>query len=259
MAFFEANHLFYNAAIAPAGGNGSFSVASYNIHRCIGLDQRYDPERIIQVVRELQVDIIGLQEVDCRYFLKNGTNQMDLFEGATGFHAITGVTMQRDDGRFGNLLLSRWPVLEVRRIDLSFPRRAPRGAIDVDLHIKGRAVRLIVAHLGLSGAERRYQIRRLREVVDGGSHSSRNNGCLEVMFGDFNEWFPQSRSLRSLHNYFGKPPAFRTFPSRFPVLALDRIWVRPYDALLHLHPHVSPLSRIASDHLPLKGDIALAC
>ena len=243
-----------HTTLDPAVSNGSFAVASYNIHRCIGVDKRYDPERIIQVMHELQVDIIGLQEVDCQYFLKDGTDQVDLFKDATGFHAIDGVTLQREDGRFGNLLLTRWPVLKVRRIDLSFPRRVSRGAIDVDLNIKGQPVRLIVAHLGLSGAERRYQIKRLREAVTGN-----HNGGVEVMFGDFNEWFPKSRSLSSLHQYFGKPPTFRTFPSRFPVLALDRIWVRPYDALIHLQPHISPLSRIASDHLPLKGDIALTC
>jgi endonuclease/exonuclease/phosphatase family metal-dependent hydrolase len=76
-----------------------------------------------------------------------------------------------------------------------------------------------------------------------------------IVAGDFNEWLPGSRSLRGLDRHFGVTPRFRTFPSRRPALALDRIWVHPPDALTDVAVHTTPLSRVASDHLPIRARI----
>ena len=78
-----------------------------------------------------------------------------------------------------------------------------------------------------------------------------------VLMGDFNEWFPFRRQLLLLNRLLGKISTRPTYPSRYPILALDRIWVRPKQALQAIKIHKSPLARIASDHLPLKARIAI--
>jgi endonuclease/exonuclease/phosphatase family metal-dependent hydrolase len=72
---------------------------------------------------------------------------------------------------------------------------------------------------------------------------------------DFNEWLPTGRSLRWVHSRLGKTALVRTFPSAFPIFALDRIWVSPSAALASVSCLRTPLSRVASDHLPLKAVI----
>ncbi len=229
--------------------DGKVSVASYNIHRCIGLDRCYSPERIVRVIKELNSDIIGLQEIDSQFHKKRNESQIEYLAEATGLNVVVGPTLQRGDGHYGNALFTSHRILDVRRIDLSVRGREPRGAIDVDLDIHGKVMRVIVAHLGLSFSERRHQVGRLRDIFC--SEKDR----MEMMLGDFNEWFPKRKPLCWLHDYFGKPPARLTYPAFMPMLALDRIWVRPLEMLVDMKVHVTPLSRIASDHLPLKATL----
>ena len=115
----------------------------------------------------------------------------------------------------------------------------------------GETVRVIVTHLGLFAAERRYQIRRILDII-------RKNPLQEriVVLGDMNEWLPLSRPLRWLNGILGRSVAERSFPSRWPLLALDRVWVRPRHALLALKAHRSALAARASDHLPVKAIVA---
>ena len=78
-----------------------------------------------------------------------------------------------------------------------------------------------------------------------------------VVLGDINEWLPLGRPLRWMHGLFGRSPAERSFPSRWPLVALDRVWVRPRHALLALKAHRTPLAEQASDHLPVKAIVAI--
>jgi endonuclease/exonuclease/phosphatase family metal-dependent hydrolase len=226
-----------------------FSVATYNVHRCVGTDGVQDPERVAKVIGELKADVVGLQEVDSRSDGTQESAQMDYLAQATGFTAVAGPTLQRVDGEYGNVLLTHWPVLQSCRMDISFPKREPRGALDVLLDIHGKSIRIVVTHLGLTHGERWYQA----QCLDGVLCAERED--VLILLGDINDWFPKSRSLRLLHRCLGRSPGRPTFPSRRPFLALDRIWVRPQKALLSVHVHKSPLARAASDHLPLKGTI----
>jgi endonuclease/exonuclease/phosphatase family metal-dependent hydrolase len=236
---------------ASTGGHAAFSVASYNIHQCVGLDGRRDVMRIARVLSALDTQLIGLQEVGSD--LQGGTksSQMESLAHATGLHAIAGPTLERQTGPYGNVLLTGWPVLGSRLHDLTVPGREPRGAIDADLDIAGQTVRVVVTHLGLSTAERRYQVRRLLEVLSDGQSR------FIIILGDINEWILRSRPLRWLHARFGIPPAPRTFPSWMPLFALDRIWVLPRGALLEVCAHDTALTRVASDHLPVRACIAI--
>jgi endonuclease/exonuclease/phosphatase family metal-dependent hydrolase len=226
-------------------------VVSYNIHQCVGLDGRRDVERIARILSSLNARLIGLQEVGTDFEGGKKSGQMEYLAKATGLQAIAGHTIELQTGPFGNVLLTGWRVLESRLLDLSVPGREPRGAIDAHLAVEGEIVRVIVTHLGLRAAERRYQVRRLLEAL------SQGQSRFIIVLGDINEWVLRSRPLRWLYARFGTPPAPRTFPSWFPLFALDRIWVLPREVLLEVHAHATPLTRIASDHLPVKAVVAI--
>lgn len=233
-----------------ARNEGSVVVATYNVHRWVGVDGVLDPARVVKVIRQLGAGIVGLQEVTFPHQEGYGDfGQKDL-ASQTGMEVIPGPTLFRENSHFGNVLLVAYPVLEVRHLDLSVPGREPRGAIDVDLDLGGSKARVMVTHLGLRALERHYQVRRLYETIPG------ETGGLVILLGDFNEWLPPSLLLYRLRRRFGRPPSPRTFPGRFPLFSLDRVWVRPKEALERLAVHKTPLAKAASDHLPLKATIA---
>jgi endonuclease/exonuclease/phosphatase family metal-dependent hydrolase len=225
------------------------SALSYNIHECVGLDRRRDPARIAQVIAAAGAQIVGLQEVHSDASGEDHLHQMNYLAAATGLQAIAGPAVERRNGHYGNVLLTSHKVLTVHKLDLSYPSREPRGAIDADLFIDGETVRVIVTHLGLLPAERRFQVRKLLAAL------SEQRTRTVILLSDFNEWLPVGRSLRWIHTHLGKTALVRTFPSRFPVFALDRIWVSPPAALTELCCVRTPLSRLASDHLPLRATI----
>ncbi len=221
------------------------TVATYNIHGCVGTDGRFRPERIAEVIREMDADVVGLQEVDRRHHPERPTLELEMLAGKSGLVCLAGPTLVDSRGDYGNGLLSRHPTRAVRYLDLSVRRREPRGAIDADIDVCGVAVRVVVTHLGLGIPERRSQATRLLEALGG------PDGTRLLVLGDVNEWHPWSRSLRRLERRLGPSAAGRTFPSRCPVLRLDRIWSLPREAIVDARVHATPLARVASDHLPL--------
>jgi endonuclease/exonuclease/phosphatase family metal-dependent hydrolase len=231
----------------PAYFERTLALASYNIHRCFGTDRKYLPERIVQVIRALDSDIVGLQEVDI-HLLVDGRPQLDYLAESLGMEAVAGPNFQDHQGHFGNAILTRLPVLKVRRFDLSVGRREPRGGIDALLDMEGMPVRVIVTHLGLRASERRYQVRHLMRVLENGE-----TDIPTIVMGDFNEWKPTHGALRRLNRRFGQSLSPRTFPSRFPLLPLDRIWVWPQEGLKRAGVYATALTRVASDHLPLRA------
>jgi endonuclease/exonuclease/phosphatase family metal-dependent hydrolase len=239
-------------APAGAGGRRAVRIASYNIHRCLGSDGRRDPERVAQVLRELECDLVGLQEVDNSPGAAPESMQLDYLAARTGLSPVAGLRIVRHLGQYGNALLTRHPILRVRRHDLSHSRYEARGALDVELNLDGVPCRVIVTHLGLVPGERRHQMRRIIALA----------GDTPVdeplaLLGDINEWLPVGRPLRWMHAVFGRPPSARSFPARFPLFALDRIWTRPRGSLRAVSAHRSALARTASDHLPIVGEWTL--
>jgi endonuclease/exonuclease/phosphatase family metal-dependent hydrolase len=218
-------------------------VATYNVHQWVGLDGRCDVPRVVDVIRELDADIVGLQEAVYPHE-QDGEHGLDYIARRTETELILGPTLMRKNAHFGNILLSRLPVKRVRRVDLKVAGREPRGALDVDMASGDRTIRVVVAHLGLDGRERQYQVEKLLELVNGSTYPV-------ILMGDFNVWFPRSRLLGRIKGRFGAPPAPRTFPSLLPVFRLDRIWALPTGSLSNMQTHVTRVSRMASDHLPV--------
>ncbi len=216
-------------------------VASYNVHGCVGGDGRHDPARIAEVIAELGCDTVGLQEV----------HGLELLKENLSMEVIAGAPHRWHDRHVGNALLTRRKVLAVRHHEFGLPRCEPRSAIDVELEVGGQPLRVIVTHLGLPPAERRYQVKQLLGLI---KHTPLEERV--VVLGDINEWLPLGRPLRWMHALLGRSPAERSFPARWPLFALDRVWVRPRHALLAFGAHRSTLASIASDHLPVKAIIA---
>lgn len=223
------------------GSASGLLVATWNVHGGVGRDRRYDPARIADVVREMQADIVALQEVGER----NGENMLAALVAASGFHAVQGWTCKRWGCDYGNVVLSRFPIRESHRLDLTVPRCEPRGALDVVVDAPVRPLRVIATHLGLRPGERRMQVKRLLKALE---HEAVHP---TVLTGDVNEWYLWGRPLRWLHAHFGVTPAPATFPSGRPVLSLDRLWTEPAAMLDAVNVHATALARVASDHLPL--------
>ena len=220
--------------------------ASYNIHRCIGRDRRHDPDRIVRVLRELDADVVGLQEVAARAGSEGDVDQLVHLATAAGYESVPGPTRHHARGHLANGLLCRGRVVHTKRVDISIRGREPRGLLDVDIEHAGSPLRVLVTHFGLSGLDRLFQARRLLEVLG----DDRQQATL--VLGDINEWFP-GPALRRLNARLGRAPSVATFPSGRPILALDRIWVQPFAALVEVRAHATPLARSASDHLPVRA------
>ncbi len=224
-------------------------VASYNVHGWVGADGRVDPDRSARVLAELDADVVGLQEVECSRREPDEPPLLDALAERLGYRALRGPTLA--SGLYGNAVLLRCAPRRVSRIDLSVAGREPRGALDVELETGVEPVRVIVTHLGLRLWERRLQVQRLIRAL------GEDSGTATVLVGDMNEWVRGAGALRPLHRRLGRAPALRTFPARRPLLPLDRIWTHPRSRLAALHVHRTPLSRAASDHLPIRAEIDL--
>lgn len=225
---------------------------SYNIHGCIGLDGAPSPESILAVIEEAGADVVALQEVHDdervdRSFLRR-LEDLDYRE------IIYGPTMRKTQGPYGNILMSRYPASHWERIDISRPGYEPRGAIRLQIEPQGVLIEITTTHLGLNSSERRDQIRMLAR------HPSPPGRCrsrIRITMGDFNEWWPWSRGMFLLRRAFGVSRAVPTFPSRFPLLALDRIWILPASTRLRVWSPLTAHARAGSDHRPLLAELEI--
>lgn len=226
-------------------------VATYNIHGCVGTDHCFNPTRVQCLFDQIDADILALQEVETYH---HGDDVLGSYRKRPGWQVIAGPTLLREQGHYGNALITRLPVLDFALIDLSVGGMEARSAIRALLDHQGHHLAVIATHLGLSPAERRQQVQTLL----GALQQDRRKVAATILLGDFNEWFLWGRPLRWLHQQFGRSgPTPPTFPSRYPLFRLDRIWVSPPLRLSGVQSLRTPLSRRASDHLPLVGEIRL--
>ncbi len=237
---------------------------SYNIHRAIGVDRRFRPERIVGVVQHYGPDLLLLQEVD------DGvprSRQIDLareLAGMMGYpHYAVGHNVTLRKGRYGNATLSRFPILRERNIDLTVEARKRRGCQHTTIQVEKisghpHLLEVFNLHLGLSAWERARQIGLL---VRSGEFSALDPEGACLVAGDFNDW----RSL--LHPIFTEILSFgcatqtgvydgaiRTYPSFSPTGGLDRIYFRGPLRLNRARRCRLRLSKVASDHLPVIAD-----
>ena len=243
-----------DAALAEARPRAEGTlIASYNVHKCVGVDRRFDPERTSRVIHEIDADVIALQEADTRFGERTGILDLSRLERETGLIPVPVSGMAKAHGWHGNVVLfKKGLVRDVHQIVL--PGLEPRGALVAEIELeRGGALRIIAAHFGLLRHSRARQAQMLVELMNA------RHEMPTILLGDLNEWRLGDRSsLNTFQSAFGpQPPAVPSFPARLPVLALDRIMANRKGVLTTVEAHDTPLSRVASDHLPIKAIVNL--
>jgi endonuclease/exonuclease/phosphatase family metal-dependent hydrolase len=231
-------------------------IATYNIHRCRGMDRRTVPARIAEVIRGLQADVIALQEVIGAG--PAGAGQAEEIGAAVGMGWVMASVRHLRNHLFGNVVLSRHPIVHHSQYDLSWRTCEPRGCQRADLDLGGgRLLHIYNVHLGTAVLERRYQAPRLAAWV----HDRRIAGP-KVILGDFNEWM-RGLATNTLSSLFESIDIYahlkrrRTYPGIFPVLHLDHIYYEGYVEVRNVELVRSRKAMLASDHLPLVADLRI--
>lgn len=248
---FDSNGRYAEAP--EARGTVPLTIASYNIHKCVGTDGVFDPKRIKQVLLSLNADIIALQEADARFGDRRGLLDLDVLMELGGYRAVENVgSRDLSHGWHGNVVLYR--KCQVRTTTrLRLPGVEPRGALVVDFDVEGISMRVIAVHLGLL---RRSRSKQLSSIVHAAEPRDRRP---VIVLGDMNEWRVSDRSVitQLRPHLMDAGESIASFPSRFPILALDRILVNDHLTVLEVEAVNTPQSRVASDHLPLRATVLL--
>lgn len=245
-------------------------VLSYNIHRAIGVDRRFRPERIVKIIAHHHPDVVLLQEVDDgaprsreKDLAREFASDLDYPYYAVGHN----VSLRRGRGRYGNATLSRYPILRERNIDLTVDSRKRRGCQHASISVdtspgQVRDVEVFNLHLGLSARERARQIGLL---VRSGEFSGLDRQLPCLIGGDFNDWrsllhpiFTEILDFRcATQQDYGYKGAIRTYPAFSPAGGLDKVYYRGPLHLISARSCRLRVSRVASDHLPVIAEFEL--
>jgi endonuclease/exonuclease/phosphatase family metal-dependent hydrolase len=229
-------------------------IATYNIHRCRGMDRRVNPGRIVEVLREIDADVIALQEVIGAGPTASG--QAEEIGAGLGMGWVMTCVRTLRQHQFGNVVMSRLPITHHSQYDLTWRTCEPRACQRADLALgSGQMLHIYNVHLGTAVLERRYQAGRLASFV----HDRRVTGP-KVILGDFNEWMRglATKTLSSLFESIDIGAHLkrrRTYPGLFPVVHLDHIYYEGRVEVVNVEMPRTRRALMASDHLPLIANL----
>lgn len=236
-------------------------VATYNVHKCRGLDRRTSPERVAKVIAQLDADVVAIQEI---LDVRDGRAEFDqarrIAGELEGYEWCFGENRSLHGGRYGNMMLSRLPIQSYHNYDLRWNRREPRGCLRTDIAVgNGAVLHIFNLHLGTGFMERRQQARLLLSDKILGQAALCHS---RIVLGDFNEW---TRGLASqmMREVFQEvePRAFlryaKTYPGALPFLHLDHVYFDKEIRLTGAHVHRTRAALVASDHLPIVANFTV--
>jgi len=232
-------------------------AATFNVHGCVGTDRHFALGRVAAVIRALAADVVMLQEVGDHVGREPTVDQARALAAACDMDFAVGYTMPSGPWGYGNVILTRGAIRAVDRFDLSVEGREPRGGLRVEIGLSGAVATAVTVHLGLDRGERSRQVSQLLGP-DGPLHGVESP---LVLGGDFNDW-PPGLTRRALHRGFVDAALRRmnlrgTFPSRFPLFRLDRLYSRNGLRVAGYDVVRTELARLASDHLPVVAEYRL--
>jgi endonuclease/exonuclease/phosphatase family metal-dependent hydrolase len=220
------------------------------------MDRRTMPSRVAEVIRGLNADVVALQEVIGAG--PTGAGQAEEIGAAVGMGWVMASVRHLRKQLFGNVVLSRFPIIHHGQYDLSWRTCEPRACQRADLDLgAGQQLHIYNVHLGTAVLERRYQATRLAAFV----HDRRVEGP-KVILGDFNEW-TRGLATKTLTALFESVDIYahlkrrRTYPGIFPFLHLDHIYYEGGVEVRGVDLARSRQTLIASDHLPLIADLRI--
>jgi endonuclease/exonuclease/phosphatase family metal-dependent hydrolase len=220
------------------------------------MDRRTVPSRVADVLRELDADVVALQEVIGAG--PGGAGQAEEIGAAVGMGWVMTPVRHLRSHLFGNVVLSRLPIVHHAQYDLSWRTCEPRACQRADLDLgAGRVLHVYNVHLGTAVLERRYQARRLASYV----HDRRIAGP-KIILGDFNEWM-KGLATSTLSALFDSIDIYahlkrrRTYPGIFPMVHLDHIYYEGQVEVRSVQLLRSRTALLASDHLPLAADLRI--
>jgi len=231
-------------------------VATYNIHRCRGLDGRTSASRIAEVIRAIEPDVIALQEV--MGASPSSAGHAEELGALLGMGWVMAPTRHVRQALFGNVVLSRLPIIHHAQYDLSWKTCEPRCCQRVDIQVGSHTLHLYNVHLGTAFLERRFQAGRLSAIVH-----DRRIGEPKIVLGDFNEWMKGlatqmlSERLKSI-DLRAHLRRRRTYPGVFPLVHLDHIYYEGKVDVAKLELPRTRLALMASDHLPLVAELKVS-
>ena len=245
------------------GAEAMVRILTYNVHRCVGTDRRLDVGRVADVIAAQAPDIVALQELDVGRARTGGVDQAHRIAQRLGMAFHFNAALQVEEERYGDAILTALPVRLVKAGAIPthprFSRLEPRGAVWVAVDVGGAELQVINSHLGLVPREQRLQATALAGDDWVGAVPA---GAPLVLLGDMNAT-PRNAAYRILAGRLKDarrfaPGAHRvpTFPSTFPVLPIDHIFVSEAVGVVAVRTPLDPLTRLASDHLPLVVDLS---
>ena len=245
-------------------GHTRVRIATYNIHKCRGMDGRTRPARIAKILEEVDADIIALQEVlrapgadGSRPPRSVGDQLQTLLDELPGYAAVFGENRHHEGAAYGNALLSRLPIEASRNYDLTWKGCERRGCLRADVRTAAGMLHIYNVHLGTAFMERRHQARKL----SGDVLRQRTRGH-RIVLGDFNEWTRGlATRLLSAHLQSIDVRRFqrrsRTYPGILPMFHLDHFYYDDGLLLEHFRVLRTRASLLASDHLPIVAEFTL--
>jgi endonuclease/exonuclease/phosphatase family metal-dependent hydrolase len=239
-------------------------LITYNVHRCVGMDRRLNVERVVGVLAELEPDIVCLQELDVGRARTGRVDQAraiaDCLSMSVRFHAA--MTVETEE--YGDAILTHYPEHLVRvgalPIVKGIPGNEPRGALWVRATTPSGPLNVLTTHLGLVPREQRLQA----AALTGGDWLGHPDCAgATILAGDFNAtsitrpYQTLTRRLADCQRVLALRPTIKTFPSGFPAIRIDHAFVSPHIRVTRVQAPFFPLSRMASDHLPLVVDFEI--
>lgn len=233
-------------------------LLSYNIHKGIGLDQRYVLDRVWRVIEEADPDLVCLQEVASNAWRTRYQDQPGILAERFQPRDLSfQMNVHYGRGGYGNLLLSRWAFRRQQQVSLRMQSRKPRGAQVVVVETPQGPLRLTNWHLGLAERERHWQAARLLEHPEFAADSQ----LPSLIVGDFNDWRNTLAAgvfrQHAFEQVTAPPSRFRSFPAFMPTLSLDKAYYRGNIIVRNARLVRSRHTLWASDHLPLVIDFSL--